>query len=666
MQPEVSALMTERLLLDWSLVLGIPVAHLKHHNGRSIPLLVGVRTKSASAFLYPSALVFLPTSIRHYPKADGSYVNGAHMRNSFWTRQQHQNMPEDNGCSSTVDYPESNILNKIFDALMMESDIAQQQQQEILQTMLQQPVLSSPLMRPKSVGTPSSLTKSSRSIEDEQSDLNNAWPSSNMSLREFAFANFSLHPSHEQSPEHEKSFATRELLTGDQKMPRLRAQADTQYYYGGSEVDDDAYRLMPSISKGRQCFERINEEDRVLYSMEGQWSTDAMIISSEQLSRTAAFNNESEDFEMAVTEADFDFFDDKPAIANNNAVGPVPSSLDEPSTNSAKCAVEKDAFFIPTKGGLSILSDEDVQSFVVQQQQHEDLSLSDEKRTSVTEKADLGGGSSQAPDNIIVEVAHSQKEPLSNDLVLFDVSDADPGTETRLRDPIPYSFRPVDLRFTVDYTKYIHGGKFVYDGIESEDPLDITEQRYRPDYVPNFLLRKTSSSKELDPPDTDMSDYDMELEDGATDGDGSSSSSISGDEDEDDDLISALARRYGDYFVRIEKAQQVLYIDRLLGVVENHPKRRRLVDIELDLGNSPFSGSIADTIAPTKWDSSSTENYASLDYLCQQAVWGGYPFAGEPLRVDDNDHNVENTEAVIARHRTLLQSFRGGKYYHGI
>lgn len=59
------------------------------------------------------------------------------------------------------------------------------------------------------------------------------------------------------------------------------------------------------------------------------------------------------------------------------------------------------------------------------------------------------------------------------------------------------------------------------------------------------------------------------------------------------------------------------------------------------------------------------DDIASLDQLCQQAVWGGYPFAGElPESMSESSDGVsarEDAITIVTRQSTLIQSIRGGK-----
>ncbi|KAI8982452.1 mediator complex subunit 13 C-terminal-domain-containing protein [Mycotypha africana] len=93
-------------------------------------------------------------------------------------------------------------------------------------------------------------------------------------------------------------------------------------------------------------------------------------------------------------------------------------------------------------------------------------------------------------------------------------------------------------------------------------------------------------------------------------------------------------------------------------------KDTKLTQITMDF-DSPFARSIAGgTVRPAEIAGSmdNLDDLRALDYLCQQAVMGGYPFSGGIESISSNGFEAsegESAKVIIARRRALLQRFYG-------
>jgi hypothetical protein len=82
--------------------------------------------------------------------------------------------------------------------------------------------------------------------------------------------------------------------------------------------------------------------------------------------------------------------------------------------------------------------------------------------------------------------------------------------------------------------------------------------------------------------------------------------------------------------------------------------------------DSPFARTVASSVIckSSQKEMNENEEYKALDYLCQQAIMGGYPFSGGVESMSSNGFEAnegESTKVLVARRRNLLQKFNGGK-----
>lgn len=81
--------------------------------------------------------------------------------------------------------------------------------------------------------------------------------------------------------------------------------------------------------------------------------------------------------------------------------------------------------------------------------------------------------------------------------------------------------------------------------------------------------------------------------------------------------------------------------------------------------DAPFARAVTDSVirvAGARTEVNELEETKALDYLCQQAVLGGYPFSGGIEAMSSNGFEAnegESAKVVIARRRNLLQKYNG-------
>ena len=641
----------------------------------------------------------------------------------------------------------------------------------LIQRMMEQPVILSPIMAAKTVGTPSlspftlpandAMHKTTATLSTiNNSDINNedyarannstsiiATRTMNAgdSLQDFIARNFAIHPSatKELSELTDAAHQQQDTLTlmhtdshnnNETNNNLITANMDDVTTIEGQQkpmiIEEDGAASSAALPQELpQPLQAENLDDFGLsYGMEG--------FSTNHRDWDNGLDNDLGDFDFDVTEADFDFFessgdDNKKGMMTNNSNN---AALAAQLTNATCSILPMENVIQHTAEenplGLSappMIKQEDV-SMV------DDLSQPPQQQPSVPDISTVSQQEEQqlteTDDTKIVSMATgiSNNSPVPSDVTVVGSSDAGASTavpatfDTSIytmtpessRSPtlvmtkseyttehqylVPRDFAPVSFIAGVDNTKYLEGGKFTYmndDDNGNNDNDDDDEKKklsivkaganqqyrshhrrridyniYRPDYIPRKLMKSRRKAARLlrgkdrivpieithssDSDITSSSSSDDEENDDATTT-SSSSVSISSREEEDDDT---------DPVDRLMSAQMT-YVRRLLGDIRNRPKRHRIANVMLDY-DSPFGGIIVDSIHPEKLN---LNDMASIDHLCQQTVWGGYPFTGmlpdSMSSGSDGTYHDEAAEAIVARQTELIQSIRGGnkKYY---
>ncbi|KAI7854657.1 mediator complex subunit 13 C-terminal-domain-containing protein [Circinella umbellata] len=430
-------------------------------------------------------------------------------------------------------------------------------------------------------------------------------------------------------------------------------------------------------------------------------------------------DNDLGDFDFDVTEADFDFFessgdDNKKRMTthnSNNATLAAQLPNTAPSILPMEDVIQRTTEDTPLDlSAPPIIKQEDVSMVdnlsqqpsipdisTIYQQQQQSTETEDTKPVSMA--TGISNDSPMPSDATVVgssDAGASTAVPATFDTSIYTMTPESSRSPTLVmakseyttehQHLVPRDFAPVSFIAGVDNTKYLEGGKFRYmnddenNDDDNKNKLSIiktsTNQRYRnhlrrridynmyrPDYIPRKLMKSRRKAARLmrgkdriipigttHSSDSDTTSSSSDDEENDDDGTTSSSSiSVSSREEEDDDI---------DPVDRLMSAQMT-YVRRLLGDIRNRPKRHRIANVMLDY-DSPFSGIIVDSIHPEKLNSN---DMASIDRLCQQTVWGGYPFTGvlpdSMSSSSDGTYRAEAAEAIVARQTELIQSIRG-------
>ncbi|KAI9278643.1 mediator complex subunit 13 C-terminal-domain-containing protein [Phascolomyces articulosus] len=777
---EISEHSREKVFQEWSVLFNIPFS------SRTASL-VAIRTKTNATVLYPSTLVFVPTSIRDSPTIV-SGMNGVLGKNRGLTqdigkkweqwawsdllnkRQQdddmmilndnNNNTMTDSGCRINYWNYNKKMYHKVLEAL---GETSMAQEQVLIQRMMEQPIILSPIMAAKSVGTPSlspftlpvtndkcdkaTTTTVPNSNDDTTINLNNpttvnnattittTTQSNNDSLQDFIMRNFAIHPSVTQDYTTDNEII--ELTDVAQQQGALNliqnGNDDNKPEVMNATVNTDAQN--PNITEdGTSALPQELPQPLQAGNLDDFGLSYSMDAFSNHRDWDNGLDNDLGDFDFDVTEADFDFFasgdDNKKGVASAPATATM-----APTDPAAALAQLTD----PTN---SLLPMEDIIQHATSN--NNPLGLSGPVIIK-EEPMELSNGTPELPpsiqDNMPTVPQHLEQQPqddqeqqlpqtsedikiismpnggISNSPVPSDataVASSDAGTSTAVpatfdtsiytmtpessRSPtlvmskseyatehqhlVPRDFAPVSFIAGVDNAKYLEGGKFTYIDVDDDENDKNIKKRtvatkshnhrssrsrvhynmYRPDYIPRKLMKsrrkaaRLMSSKSHAAPIEIVSSSDSD----------SSSCSSSSDEDDDSTTSSniSLSSQEVDSNDDIDPVDrlmhaQMAYVRRLLGDTRNKPKRHRIANVVLDY-DSPFGGIIVDSIHPEKFCSS---DMIPLDHLCQQTVWGGYPFTGvlpdSMSSSSDGTFHDEAAEAIVARQTELIQSIRG-------
>ncbi|KAI9499248.1 mediator complex subunit 13 C-terminal-domain-containing protein [Zychaea mexicana] len=726
---EISEHAREKVFLEWSALFNIQLTGS----------FVAIRTKTNATVLYPSMLVFVPTPIRDSPTLI-SGMNGVLGKNrgltedigkkwSQWAWSEHFNKHDDiidgprkdNDCRINYWNYNKRLFHRLLDALTVPPAI---DEHNVIQKMMEQPIILSPLMAAKSVGTPSLSPFALPTIDSNDKStameiLNNnsaedAVVSSNISsnnvddtnnkgssdsLQDFIARNFAINmpieelsgkepldPNADQQTQHD-NLNTNDI-SNDPNAPEEHEAAEAEDV---STLPQEIAQTSPTENMDDFGLSYGMDE----FSDHRQWD--------------GGLDNDLGDFDFDVTEADFDFFapstdssskkatvaqtttDTLGQLANTSTSllpmeDVIPTTADNPLGISA--ASKEEPMLVSDDSTAAILSTsmQDVpmvsqqeQHLPAQQELHENANIkvasmptvnSSPVASDITAVASSDAGASTAvPATFDTSIYTMTPDSRSPTLVLTKAKYV--GEHQHL---VPHDFAPVSFVAGVDNTKYLEGGKFTY--ACSDDESDIannnktgtTKHRrarinynmYRPDYIPRKLMKSRRKAARL----MTENDQTVPIEIPSSSDSESSSSSSSNDSDEDYVTSSSISLSSQEEEEDIDPVDRLLsaqmtYVRRLLGDIRNRPKRHRLANVALDY-DSPFGGIVIDSVHPEKL---SQNDIASLDHLCQQTVWGGYPFAGVlPDGMSfcpDGTYHDEAAEAVIARQTELIQSIRG-------
>lgn len=372
------------------------------------------------------------------------------------------------------------------------------------------------------------------------------------------------------------------------------------------------------------------------------------------------------DINMDVTEADFDFFETAAASKSTiTSVIPTVTEMTPLISTTIPTISSENTSFIPTTGPAvelspaaiaPLVSTEEAQPVLLNVTAAEttpcqvfkdtplaiDTPLMDNSFTPFHQTGSIADVGIDPVTHIKEERSQlpPQKEPVhqtSDETPLF----------------VPRNFMPVSVHVTVDDAKYTTGGKFMYPSSKSN--AFHKEVNYSPDYIPLSNLKKTQKSR--------MELQDVDMKDLSTSSQESSETSISSDMSDSDSSSDTevdsndIQKRRLKSLAKFQK--HVAYSTFKSRPTPSSPpfevcKHRMDYDI-------PFVKSVAgDCIKPVPCRQNELMK-TSVDYLCQQAIFGGYPFASGLAEVTTSggEIEVEPAKVMVARRTNLMQMTHG-------
>lgn len=660
---EISEQVQEETIREWSSLYNIPIQHLttpytSQSTQTALPSLVAIRTKTNATALYPSKLVFVPTSTRQSSARmagmDGVFSCdrgltrdiGKHWSRWSWINEMnHSNNAHQDGCRINY-WSLDDSAGKIMDALATGNPM---QEYAVLKRALdQQPI---PAIRSKAASrrssTHESTTTTTTAIDGTQND----------SLLDFIMRNFS-NPADEDTPMTMESALEDSAASAPYTVtPTDQHPDETPVISQDITTADDAFGLGYGNS---------------MFATE-RWDND--------------MDDNFDNFDFDVTEADFDFFKSEkkqqpPSCAMMDLDKPEPVNVSTSMSTAATTTtdhmvpdtIKSEPFDLSTQQPVVPMPTQEVIHPSHHGQSSTSGALNSPMACDTTPVASSDAGvSTTAPGTVDMSICTTPdvRQHAYQQSIPHIGTTSKPGYAMDNLNMIPKDFSAVTFPMGVDDAKYMVGGKFDYkspsndnDGTSDTADQDIKLNRYRPDYVPPKILVDEAKREE---DKNNVDDGRKEDDDYASETGSTSTNTSSSDESDESDASSSDVSlssdgddQSGDVLERIQNAQMT-YIRRLLGDIKNRPKRHRVGNLLMDY-DSPFPASVMDTIQPEKM---SPDDIASLDQLCQQAVWGGYPFAGElPESMSESSDGVsarEDAITIVTRQSTLIQSIRGGK-----
>ncbi|KAI9316344.1 mediator complex subunit 13 C-terminal-domain-containing protein [Dichotomocladium elegans] len=669
---EISEQAQEEVLREWSSLYNIPIQYLRRHHYHH-PTLVTIRTKSNATVLYPSALVFVPTSIRSSSTRtagmDGIFGFNRGLTNdigSHWSRWAWIERLKESGQEIEEDcrvnfWRLPDMTSRVLEAL----DTANVTQQYTAFKM------------PDQQTSPAVDSSNSGGIQD----VNNQTPPSN-SATTTRDASFITTIGGTKTGTNTHLDFLMEFLSNacNSSMEEGSVEDIPEATPGLSEASASQLAPMNNVPEAlvttHDPIEPLNADDFGL-------SYDNMFTPNDQMCwGNGPTNDNLESFDFDVTDADFEYFETAKGDSAKKSLGmdvdaPLPSRTSAAAAAAADVLLE-DAFEI--QGLADNTAAEARPSAVGEEAQYHTgashlISLASPIESDVTAVASSSdaGGSTAVPYTVDTAASFDSRIP---HIVLERTANA---AENPYR-TIPRGFSPVRIIGGVDDTKYMYGGKFMYSPASDSSDAGAKAAReaniYRPDYIPKSVLASKDEQDKAESNPTYMSTSHEEGDNSPSeDGDRSDSSSDSSsdsdndsDSDSDSDASSSSSsdksshngsqRSQDNPLMRIQSAQMA-HVRRLLGDIRNKPKRRRVMNLATDY-DSAFAPSVMDIIAPEKL---TLEDMSSLELLCRQTVWGGYPFSGampeSMARQTEGIFFNENAESIIARYTGLIQSIRG-------
>lgn len=391
---------------------------------------------------------------------------------------------------------------------------------------------------------------------------------------------------------------------------------------------------------------------------------------------------------LDVTDADFDFFETTAApTIEPNVLNIIPMDIDPPNVideikpQAHQDPVDQDILMPDVQVSTPNNNDSLFTPFIISNESTEDVS-------AATTMEVTSYSTPQIADTSILQ----KRTP-------YQKSTPEPYTF------VPRDFLPVPVKTSVNDAKYGAGGKFMYNPSKDRSELDVKgsamskkkESYYSPDYIPIAPKKKLDKSKqhEMKALETDAllknenkvpwsnkngdsnsscsstNSYSSGSSGTSSDGSSSGSSSFSTDDNDDDASDGSESESYIDQIddliennsmvekrLRILKKFQKTVVYSQLRATPAPLPTDRLQYLDYD---TPFAPILAyGSIKPIKWRHSKAME-GSMEYMCEQAVLGGYPLAGGLAEVSGNGGEIEGEPAkvLVARRNNLMQMTRG-------
>ncbi|KAG0190946.1 mediator of RNA polymerase II transcription subunit 13 [Apophysomyces sp. BC1034] len=688
--------MEDHVLRQWSLLFHIPTSLLMQSHTSRLPTLISIRTASGDVILYPSALVFVPTSAKCAPSTIAG-MNGILGYNRGtnddlgekwyrWTWATNASDRSDYGSKSVHDInywnytsPRNNAFWNALDSLSVNDAL---NTQGILQKVMSEPVLASPLMASKTIGTPTSRSDLvSDTDNSKNSDIGRFTFMSGVSLADFTLP-FASDPKHmsplyatpatdtpseevirlgsvgaiDEGGQNLTDMMTKNLTIQGHQDPAATTQPPHQQY--GQPAEDTTMYQSPQMQLEGDEFGLTlgmtggENMDTMMRDIPGQWDDDLRDL---------------DNFDLNVTEEDFDFFTEpsnsKQGTFNKQShaavfgetqmvVGEEPmllamSDLTAPSENGQ---LDLD-HLLKEAGGLI------EEPMLMEVWPKEDRNLSpNEDRASVH-------GTNIRPPPTQSDVENSEHIPKTEEQGTTLTGSKSDHTEISevVYDlehcTVPPEFAPVRFRTNVDDTKYYDGGKFTYSS-PSDKKRMLKRDIYRPDYMPT-RKKKPQKGDNSDVSERTPNEITVAATNDETDSSSNGDSSSETDSDSGESSVDADNVRIDQWNNSMRSAQN-MFATRLFGDSKQVGPETYVVDQQVLDYDTPFSETIMPHLINPK--PLVEKDYKSLDYLCQQVVMGGYPFSGGLVAAASSGEITEGESAavVVTRRRELMHGVYGG------
>ncbi|CAO3698921.1 unnamed protein product [Rhizopus stolonifer] len=754
----------ETVLKRWSSLLDIPYTSLVQHDilkptqsqeqkleqphtNQQLPSLISLKSiDNNTIFYYPTVLVFVSSSSKMSP-TDMAGTNGLFKFNQGFSENLGDKWNRSAWNEKIANLwefvcPKDDVVSSVLDMLSQEHSTINQA--GFLQKVMHESTNNaSPLMVTTSMATPasangnqqradSSISSTPVAYQEENEEKSKPKNQQSMSLAEFAIANFGLSETNNgdilEYPQQYVNNYTNGPIVSNHGTPIPQPQPIQQSIHL-TQVEPMKLEDLPTTMQSNGLLPVVGHTTNNSTYHSPQMTNleldpfglgNSMGVDDMMLDIPDRWNDDTmgdlENFDLGVTEEDFDFFQSGPVNANTKPViisGKNEMFMDDSNTDSLMLMdtdtnqenIDED-FDMLDKDKILVLNDKDM---VMMDSDMENATAGIHDLAV----APLQVGMPQQGNGLFQEDQRMDSGLLHKQLSIYQQIPSDeskfPHNVPKQRELfIPPTFAPVKVNFMVNDSKYLSGGKFTYPFVNQDNALNTQLQKnsfYSPDYVPKSRSKKQRKRKSLrttkaleDDMDVEPNNSTLETIKGplvqniesttnlgemhenkhgnttdasiiGNNGNISSCSSYSSsdynssscDENDysDDDIISK-PNRILDY---VSLAQDS-FIEKLITSPYFRRSGNRIVDQTPYEYDSPFADAVADSYSKSNRQITITniEDYKALDYLCQQAVLGGYPFSGGAESVSSNGveaNEGESTKAVISRRRNLLQKFHG-------